>query len=209
MTSHPDVSGRPQVRVAVLMRREPVQGPMARWQPWRWTLAEVVPHEAGFGQSPRCLREDAQGALWLYPDWTVELFTDDAEGYWLNATAPTPAFFVMWRMSEDEASPRAVPQAVSLSYHDAGRWLDAQETVETAPAPPELVQALLAFAEQHFVPEPKKRQRPQSFQRLTDRFGQPVSISTEGKRKGAGTGGAAQVASARATGEDTAGKGQV
>ena len=81
-------------------------------------------------------------------------------------------------------SPRAVPQAVSLSYHDAGRWLDAQETVETSPAPAELVQALLAFAEQHFVPEPKKRQRPQSFQRLTDRFGQPVSISTEGKRKG-------------------------
>ena len=187
MTFPPDVSGRPQVRVAVLMRREPVQGPMARWQPWRWTLAEVVPHEAGFGQTPRCLREDAQGALWLYPDWTVELFTDDAEGYWLNATAPTPAFFVMWRLSEDD-SPRAVPQAVSLSYHDAGRWLDAQETVETSPAPAELVQALLAFAEQHFVPEPKKRQRPQSFQRLTDRFGQPVSISTEGKRKGAGAG---------------------
>ena len=187
MTFPPDVSGRPQVRVAVLMRREPVQGPMARWQPWRWTLAEVVPHEAGFGQAPRCLREDAQGALWLYPDWTVELFTDDAEGYWLNATAPTPAFFVMWRLSEDD-SPRAVPQAVSLSYHDAGRWLDAQETVETSPAPAELVQALLAFAEQHFVPEPKKRQRPQSFQRLTDRFGQPVSISTEGKRKGAGAG---------------------
>ena len=187
MTFPPDVSGRPQVRVAVLMRREPVQGPMARWQPWRWTLAEVVPHEAGFGQTPRCLREDAQGALWLYPDWTVELFTDDAEGYWLNATAPTPAFFVMWRLSEDD-SPRAVPQAVSLSYHDAGRWLDAQETVETSPAPTELVQALLAFAEQHFVPEPKKRQRPQSFQRLTDRFGQPVSISTEGKRKGAGAG---------------------
>ena len=193
MTSSPQPSARPHVQVAVLMRREPVQGPMARWQPCRWTLAEVVPHEAGFGETPRCLREDAQGALWLYPDWTVELFTDDAEGYWLNATAPTPAFFVMWRLSEDDEPPRAIPQAVSLSYHDAGRWLDAQETVETAPAPPELVQALLAFAEQHFVPEPKKRQRPQSFQRLTDRFGQPVSISTEGKRKGAGGAGTGRV----------------
>jgi len=44
------------------------------------------------------------------------------------------------------------------------------------------------FAEQHYVPEPRKRQRPQSFQRLTDRFGQPVSISTESKRKNAGGG---------------------
>ena len=186
MTESTALTGRPHVRVAVLMRREAVQGPMARWQPWRWTLAEVVPHENGFGQQPRCLRASEDETLWLYPDWTVELFTDDAEGYWLNASSPAPAFFVMWRMSEPEdgAEPLALPQAVSLSYHDAGRWLDAQETVETSPAPADVVAWLQAFAEQHFVPEPKRRQRPQSFQRLTDRFGQPVSISTEGKRKG-------------------------
>lgn len=186
MTNPGSPTTRPHVRVAVLMRREPVQGAMARWQPWRWTLAEVVPHEPGFGQQPRCLRESAHEALWLYPDWTVELFTDDAEGYWLNADSPTPAFFVLWRMSEPEdgSVPLAVPQAVSLSYHDAGRWLDAQETVETAPAPSDLVQWIREFAEQHYAPEPRKRQRPQSFQRLTDRFGQPVSISTQGKRRG-------------------------
>jgi hypothetical protein len=45
-----------------------------------------------------------------------------------------------------------------------------------------------AFASQHYVPEEKKRQRPQSFQRLTDRFGQPVSVSTDSKRKGGGRG---------------------
>ncbi len=179
---------RPHTEVAVLMRREPVRGAMARWQPWRWVLAEVVPHEPGFGREPRCLRTDDHEALWLYPGWTVELFTDDAEGYWLNATSPTPAYFVLWRMSEPEDGSEAVavPQAVSLSYHDAGRWLDAQETVETSPAPPEVAAWILDFAEQHFVPEPKRRQRPQSFQRLTDRFGQPVSVSTEGKRKGGG-----------------------
>ena len=181
-------TGRPQLRVAVLMRREAVQGPMARWQPWRWVLAEVVPQAPGFGTQPRCLRTDAHEALWLYPDWSVQLFTDDAEGYWLNVTSPTPAFFVMWRMSEpdDGTAPMAVPQEVSLSYHDAGRWLDAQETVETSPAPPDVVAWVSAFAEQHFVPEPKRRQRPQSFQGLTDRFGQPARISTEGKRKAGG-----------------------
>ena len=180
------LSGRPLVRVAVLMRREPVRGAMSRWQPWRWVLADVVSHEPGFGQHPRCLRESEDETLWLYPDWPVELFTDDAEGYWLNVTSPTPVFFVMWRLTEavqDQPS-LAVPQAVSLSYHDAGRWLDAQETVETVAAPAQVVECLRSFAEQHFVPEPKRRQRPQSFQRLTDRFGQPVSISTQEKRKG-------------------------
>jgi hypothetical protein len=186
MNEVPVSISRPHVRMAVLMRREPVQGPMARWQPSRWVLADVVPHESGFGHHPRCLRESAHEALWLYPDWPVQLFTDDAEGYWLNVTSPAPAFFVLWRMTEPEdgAPALAVPQAVSLSYHDAGRWLDAQETVETSPASQDVVDWLRVFAEQHFVPEPKRRQRPQSFQRLTDRFGQPVSISTEIKRKG-------------------------
>jgi len=112
----------PELRVAVLMRREAVQGPMARWQPWRWTLHEVLIHQAAFGQQPRCMRESNDGSLWIYPDWPVTLYTDDAEGYWLNTTAPAPAFFVMWRMSEpvDGSEARAVPQEVSLSYHDAG-----------------------------------------------------------------------------------------
>ncbi len=193
MTNSQASTRRPQWRVAVTMRRELVQGAMSRWQPWRWTLAEVVPHEPGFGQQPRCLRQSDDDSLWLYPDWVVELFSDDAEGYWLNATSPTPAYFVMWRMSEPEdgSDPVAVPQAVSLSYHDAGRWLDAQETVETVPASADVVQSVREFAELHFIPEPKRRQRPQSFERLTDRFGQPVSISTEGKRKGGDRGGAA------------------
>ena len=181
------MSSRPQIDVAVLMRREAVQGPMARWQAWRWVLADVVPQESGFGPSPRCLRQTEGEALWLYPAWSVGLFADDAEGYWLNVTSPTPCYFVLWRLVdvEDGGEPRAVPQAVSLSYHDAGRWLDAQETVETSPAPADVVAWVRAFAEQHFVPEEKKRQRPQSFQRLTDRFGQPASVSTDGKRKGA------------------------
>jgi hypothetical protein len=73
--------------MAVLMRREAVQGAMSRWQSHRWVLADVVPHEAGFGETPRCLRQTDGEALWLYPAWRLELFSDDAEGYWLNLKA--------------------------------------------------------------------------------------------------------------------------
>ncbi|ALK89444.1 DUF3305 domain-containing protein [Limnohabitans sp. 63ED37-2] len=172
--------------MAVLMRREAVLGAMARWQSHRWVLADVVPQEVGFGQAPRCLRQTDDEVLWLYPGWPLELFSDDAEGYWLNLTSPTPSFFVMWRLQEgrDGQEELAVPQALSLSYHDAGRWLDAQETVENVPASPEVVARLQAFTDAFYVPEVKRRQRPQSFQGLTDRFGQPASVSTTEKRKG-------------------------
>jgi hypothetical protein len=81
----------------------------------------------------------------------------------------------------------AIPVLVSLSYHDAGRFLDAQETVEQVPAPDHIVQWVRAFAQEHRVIEAKKRKRPESFRPLTDRFGNPASVSTV-KKFGAGNG---------------------
>jgi hypothetical protein len=176
---------RPRIEVAVVMRREHIGNP---WQPWRWTLAEVLAHEPAWGSEPRLLLQAEHEQRWLHPGFAVELFRDDAEGYYLNATTPAPCWFVLWRMEEEAgvaAEPIARPVMVSLSYHDAGRWLDAQETVEQVPAPADVVQWMREFAEAHYVPEPKRRKRPDSFKPLQDRFGNPASVST-GKKYGGG-----------------------
>jgi Protein of unknown function (DUF3305) len=92
----------------------------------------------------------------------VELFKDDAEGYCLNISTGAPRWFVPWRMHEGEAAEcgsAARPEAVSLNCHDAGRWLDAQETVEQVAAPTGIVDSLKAFADTHCVQEPKRRNR--------------------------------------------------
>lgn len=180
---------RPRRQVAVVMRRERIEGPMRRWQQWRWVLDDVVSDEAAFGTAPRLLLQDEQQQQrWLHPGFTVELFRDDAEGYFLNSTTAAPCWFVLWRLQEDApvdgGEPMAVPCMVSLSYHDAGRWLDAQETVEQVPAPADVVQWLHDFAVAHMITEPKRRKRPESFRSLTDRFGNPASVSTGEKRRG-------------------------
>ena len=170
------------------MRRERIDNP---WQPWRWNLADVVPQEVEFGSEPRLLLKDAQEECWLHPGMRVELHLGDAEGYYLNATTELPCFWVVWRMEEEAQlaeEPVAVPQIVTLSYHDAGRWLDAQETVEQLPAPTQIVEWLRAFVDQHHTPEPKRRQRPQSFQSLQDRFGNPVRVSTNKDQRGGNRG---------------------
>lgn len=199
---------RPVMVVGVVMRREKVVGPMSRWQSWRWLLADVVPQEQlpplpplattpGDPSSAIPIELDAPAvgepaateaatAHWLFPHFPVTLYRDDAEGYFLNLNSPQPCFWVMWRLPEggsDDALPE--PQVVTLSYHDAGRWLDAQERVDQMPAPPEVVAWLAEFVNAHYQPEPKRRKRPDSFQPLTDRFGQPASIST-GERRGPG-----------------------
>ena len=173
------------------MRRERVQGAMSRWQTWRWALHDVVghdqvPHDVHFGTQPRCLRQTNDEQVWMHPGFSVSLHRDDAQGYYLNSTSPAPCWFVLWRMEEE---PRisdevmAVPVMVSLSYHDAGRWLDAQEQVDQVPAPEDVVAWISAFAQDHWDEEPKRRKRPDSFRPLLDRFGNPVSVST-GKARG-------------------------
>jgi hypothetical protein len=173
----------PFLQVAVVMRKVRINGPMSQWQPWRWELHDVLLHEGAADSPPQRMRHDDSGDYWLHPGFTVELFRDDAEGYYLNATTPAPCWFVLWRLEETTATaePIARPIVVSVSYNDAGRWLDAQETVEQVSAPTEVVAWFRAFADEHYKIEPKKRRRPDSFKSLTDRFGNPVSISTEKK----------------------------
>ena len=189
---------RPAIEVDVVMRREPVIGPMSRWQPFRWVLADVMvctsPDDTTAGAAedahePLAVEPVDAGAAagaetthWLFPRFRVTLFRDDAEGYFLNLNSPSPCFWVFWRADEArllDGEPMAVPQIVTLSYHDAGRWLDAQERVDQVPAPEEVVDWLRGFVDSTYQPEPKRRKRPESFKPLTDRFGQPVRISTE------------------------------
>lgn len=169
---------RPSCEVAVVLRKTRTA---SRWQAWRWELEDVVENEQAFGTGPRLLYRGDDGERWLHPGLRVELFRDDAEGYFLNVSSPAPCWFVLWRMDEeatvsDEPIPR--PVIVTLSYNEGARWLDAQETVEQVPAPPGVVEWMRAFVEEHYVQEPKKRKRPESFRRLEDRFGMPASVTT-------------------------------
>ncbi|HET7863041.1 MAG TPA: DUF3305 domain-containing protein [Burkholderiaceae bacterium] len=157
---HPELSPvRPAVQVAVVMARE--AAPNA-WEDWRFRLVDVVPAEPAFGTEPRVLRDDGKVQRKLFPGFTLELFRDEAEGYHLNLASGSPVWFVVWRTSDEDPS-LAWPETVSLSYTEAGRWLDAQERVDNVPLHPDLVAWLQAYTDAHYRPEPKKRRRPQSF----------------------------------------------
>ena len=150
---------RPGIRVAVVMEREAAPN---QWEAWRFKLVDVVPEEAAFGTAPRVLRDDGKVQRSLFPGFKLELFRDEAEGYYLNLSSGAPVWFVMWRTDDDDPS-RAWPETVSVSYTEAGRWLDAQERVDNVPLPADLVEWLQAYTDEHYRPEPKKRRRPQSF----------------------------------------------
>ena len=151
---------RPSIEVAVVMERETAPN---RYEDWRFRIAEVVPQEAAFGTAARVLRDDGKVRRTLYPGFTLELHADQADGYYLNLSSGAPVWFVVWRIDDDDPS-LAWPETVSVSYTEAGRWLDAQERVDNVPLPADLVAWLQAYTDANYRPEEKKaRRRPQSF----------------------------------------------
>lgn len=131
-----------------------------RWQSARWEAIGAVPDASPPGTPASILAEDSERVKWLHPGLALTLYRDEAEGYFLNLTTAQPFVFVMWR----EEGEGALPRAVTASYNEAARMMDAGETVDGVPMPAEWIKWLREFVAAHYRPEAKKqRMRPPSF----------------------------------------------
>ena len=143
------------------MQRTPLA---SRWQSYQWRLLEVSDAPLFPGVMARRLRDDPADTRWLFSGFDIKLYSDEAEGYFLNIDTPVPCWFVMWRIEEVEGEEVAVPKRITLSYNEAARLMDGGEQVDTVPASQEIVGYLTAFVQQYYRPEPKKKRRKPSFE---------------------------------------------
>ena len=170
------------MKFAVVMRKQKIDNP---WIDFRWVPHEVLPD---FGQFPssqkqvnmirgQFLGRDSGGESWLFTGYELDLYPDEAEGYFLNVSAEYPCWFVMWRLEEDFEqyidqqsfeltkfeSSFAVPHRIDLSYNQAAHLVDSGESVDKIPLKLEEASWLQDFVNTHYRPEPKQRHRPASF----------------------------------------------
>lgn len=150
------MSERPTRKLAVILERDAVE---SRWETHRWQLHGVVPDVGG---EPRVIFETVDSLQRLFPGFEVTLYPDEAEGYYLNASSEAPSVFVSIRYDEGEPDP--YPFQATLSYNEAARWMDGGEKVERVVAWPELAAWMGEWVEANYRPEPKKRQKPRSFE---------------------------------------------
>jgi len=143
------------------MQRRPAQ---SRWADVVWEPHGVVPgHNGG---AKRLLLERDGVAQWLHPGFEVELHRDEAEGYYLNLTAPDPRVFILWRMEGEEA----LPVHVTVSSEEAGRWMDGGHSVDSVKMPREIFAWVGEWVEKNYKPKPfEKRIKPRSFLHPKDR----------------------------------------
>jgi hypothetical protein len=152
---------KPSFPIGVIMQRRPAK---SRWADVVWEPLGVVP---GSSTGKKLLLEQAGLAQWLHDGFKLELHRDEAEGYYLNLTAPDPRVFILWRMDADEA----LPVHVTVSSEEAARWMDGGHSVDGVKMPVEIYAWTGEWVEKNFKPKPfEKRVKPRSFQPLKDRF---------------------------------------
>jgi hypothetical protein len=142
--------------VDVLMDRVPLAN---RWVSEKWQPAAIVPVAEGAATRgvPERVADGPAGTTWRFPRMQIELHAAEAEGFFLNVTSDTPVVFVMWRPAEDGVEPAARPEIVTLSYNEAGRFMDGGERVDPVPMPDAIRAWLTAFVAEHYKPEPKRK----------------------------------------------------
>lgn len=144
--------------IGVVMQRLRIDN---RWQTYQWQPSEILSSVPG---DRRCLLDRDEDLRWLFGGFEVRLFSDEAEGYFLNISSPAPCWFVMWRPEEIDGIEIAVPKVVTLSYHEGARLMDGGEKVDTVTASIDIVERLTAFVKTYYVPEQKRKRRKPSFE---------------------------------------------
>ena len=162
------MAAKPTQMLSVILAREAVE---SRWEDHRWQVLGVVPDVGG---APRVIVETGATLQKLFPGFEVVLHHDEAEGYYLNVSSEAPSVFVSIRRDEGAEAP--YPFQATLSYNEAARWMDGGESVERVVAWPELAAWMGTWVEQNYRPEPKRRQRPRSFE------GKEGRLREEGER---------------------------
>ena len=152
---------KPKFSIAVVMQRRPAK---SQWADVIWEPHGVVPGH-GAGEKKLLVQHDGI-AQWLHPGFELELHRDEAEGYYLNLTAPDPRVFILWRMEGEEG----LPVHVTVSSEEAGRWMDGGHSVDGVKIPREIFAWAGEWVEKNYKPKPfEKRIKPRSFLHPKDR----------------------------------------
>lgn len=154
-----------RLAVDVIMARIPLESRWAseRWQPLKVEVAtprlDIPAARDAVPGTGRSMPEGVDGNHWRCTGFEIELHPTEVEGYFLNLTAPDPRIFVMWRFFEDNSMPRARPVLVTVSYNEAGRFMDGGEQVDGVPMLPSIAEWIRAFVDVHYKPEPRRKAR--------------------------------------------------
>jgi hypothetical protein len=125
------------------------------------SASEVVGVVASVAQEGVIHADEGRRQL-LHSGFSLKLYQDEAESYYMNLMGERPAVFVVCRQEEDDEG-GLTPLLVTLSYDEASSYMEVDEPVFSVPMPPELYRWVEAFVLRNFVPREKKRRKRENW----------------------------------------------
>lgn len=145
-------------QVAIVMHHRVIENNI--WLADQWEVDAIIAGGKGdAGDIPvkTVSRIGTNEEHYIWANYQIHLFADEAESYYFNIISDTPYVFVVCRDEEEDGE--LVPFKVSVNYDEVSSFLELEEQVFQVPMPAEIYLWLESFVVNNYVPMKRKKRK--------------------------------------------------
>ena len=143
--------------VSIVMQHRIIENNV--WLAEQWEAEAVIAGGSNADEIPEKtvsrIGKDEKKYIWA--NYQINLFADEAESYYFNIISDNPCVFVVCRDEEEDGE--LVPFKVSVNYDEASSFLELEEQVFKVPMPAEIYRWVEAFVVNNYVPVKRKKRK--------------------------------------------------
>ncbi|MDH5659494.1 MAG: DUF3305 domain-containing protein [Gammaproteobacteria bacterium] len=144
--------------VSIIMQHRLIENNI--WQAEQWEVEAVI---AGGNSTSEDIPERTISRIgsdeekYVWTNYQINLFADEAESYYFNIISDTPFVFVVCR--DEEGNGELIPFNTSVNYDEAASYMELDDHVFQVPMPAEIYRWVEAFVVNNYVPVKKKKRK--------------------------------------------------
>ena len=143
--------------VSIVMQHRRIENNI--WLSDQWEVEAVVAGGTTNDALPErnISRIGSDSEKYIWSNYLISLYKDEAESYYFNIISDTPLVFVVCR--DEEGDGELKPFNVSVNYDEAASYMELDDEVFQVPMPAEIYRWVEAFVVNHYVPVKKKKRK--------------------------------------------------
>ena len=143
--------------VSIVMQHRRIKNNI--WESEKWEVEAIIAGGDITGDMPERIisRIGSDDEKYIWRNYQINLFKDEAESYYFNIISDTPYVFIVCQDEEDDG--QLIPSNVSVNYDEAASYMELDDQVFQVPMPPEIYRWVEAFVINNYVPVKKKKRK--------------------------------------------------
>jgi len=144
--------------VSIVMQHRLIENNI--WQAEQWEVEAVIAGgNYATNNTPERMvsRIGLEEEKYIWVNYQINLFADEAESYYFNIISDTPFVFVICR--DEEGDGELIPFNVSVNYDEAASYMELDDHVFQVPMPAEIYRWVEDFVVNNYIPVKKKKRK--------------------------------------------------